>query len=109
MVLLTVGSQDAVEAGFRGEVAALVREAGHDLAGRQALEGLAVAGVQHGLAFLLRQLVARCRPRSRRAAVLWRAVPGAHRPGPCREFRVWAGMMGAKEPRHAATQRADDP
>src|SRR4051794_24474304 len=28
---------------------------------------------------------------------------------PCREFRVWAGMMGAKEPRHAATQRADDP
>jgi putative transposase len=24
----------------------------------------------------------------------------------CREFRVWAGMMGAKEPRHAATQRA---
>ena len=28
---------------------------------------------------------------------------------PCREFRVWAGMMGAKEPRHAATQRAEDP
>ncbi len=26
--------------------------------------------------------------------------------GACREFRVWAGMMGAKEPRHAATQRA---
>src|SRR5690349_6786404 len=25
------------------------------------------------------------------------------------EFRVRAGMMGAKEPRHAATQRADDP
>src|SRR4051794_2500943 len=64
MVLLTVGSQDAVETGFRGEVAALVREAGHDLAGRQALEGLAVAGVQHGPAFLLRQLVARCRPKS---------------------------------------------
>src|SRR4051812_32914551 len=29
--------------------------------------------------------------------------------GPCREFRVRAGMMGAKEPRHATTQRADDP
>ena len=28
----------------------------------------------------------------------------AHRT--CREFRVRAGMMGAKEPRHAATQRA---
>src|SRR3954469_21366932 len=27
----------------------------------------------------------------------------------CREFRVRAGMMGAKEPRHAATQRAEDP
>ena len=27
----------------------------------------------------------------------------------CREFRVWAGMMGAKEPRHATTQRAQDP
>src|SRR3954454_20007700 len=26
-----------------------------------------------------------------------------------REFRVRAGMMGAKEPRHAATQRAEDP
>src|SRR4051795_8060658 len=26
----------------------------------------------------------------------------------CREFRVWAGMIGAKEPRHAATQRAKD-
>src|SRR3954453_14936405 len=29
--------------------------------------------------------------------------------GTCREFRVWAGMMGAKEPRHAATQTAQDP
>jgi hypothetical protein len=29
--------------------------------------------------------------------------------GLCREFRVWAGMMGAKEPRHAATQRAPYP
>ena len=27
----------------------------------------------------------------------------------CREFRVWAGMIGAKEPRHAETQRAPDP
>src|SRR4051794_27829794 len=80
MVLLPVGSQDAVEAGFRSEVAALVCEAGHDLAGRQALEGLAVAGVQHGPAFRLRQRVARCRPRRRRAAVLWRAVPGAPAP-----------------------------
>ena len=26
--------------------------------------------------------------------------------GPCQEFRVRAGMMGAKEPRHAETQRA---
>ena len=44
-------------------------------------------------------------------------VPLAHPPGhaqvdfggACREFRVWAGMMGAKEPRHAETQRAPDP
>src|SRR3954470_16800030 len=55
MVLLPFGPQDAVEAGFRGDIAALVCEVGHDLAGRQALEGLAVAGVQHGPAFLLRQ------------------------------------------------------
>jgi len=26
----------------------------------------------------------------------------------CREFRVWAGMMGARESRHAETQRAQD-
>ena len=29
--------------------------------------------------------------------------------GDCQEFRVRAGMMGAKEPRHAETQRAEDP
>src|SRR5215203_6405116 len=80
MVLLLFGPQDAVEAGFRGEVAALVCEAGHDLAGRQALECLAVAGVQHGPAFLLGQRVARGRPRRRRAAVLWRAVPRSPAP-----------------------------
>src|SRR5690242_6578469 len=28
--------------------------------------------------------------------------------GPCREFRVRSGMLGAKEPRHATTQRAED-
>ena len=77
MVLLPFSPQDAVEAGFRGEIAALVCEAGHNLAGRQALEGLAVAGVQHGLAFRLRQLVARCRSRCRRAAILRSAVPGS--------------------------------
>src|SRR4051794_25593501 len=27
---------------------------------------------------------------------------------PCREFRVRSGMIGAKEPRHATTQRAED-
>ena len=55
MVLLLFGPQDAVEAGFRGEIAALVCEARYDLAGRQALEGLAVADIQHGPAFRLRQ------------------------------------------------------
>jgi hypothetical protein len=35
-----------------------------------------------------------------------RGAPGAVRT--CREFRVRAGMMGAKESRHAATQRAED-
>ena len=55
MVLLLFRPQDAVEAGLRGEIAALVCEAGHDLAGRQALEGLAVADIQHGPAFRLRQ------------------------------------------------------
>ena len=39
------------------------------------------------------------RQRRHRAEVLKR---------PCREFRVRAGMIGAKEPRHAATQRAED-
>src|SRR3954454_12430404 len=77
MVLLTFGSQDAVEAGFRSDEAALVCEAGHDLAGRQALEGLAVAGVQHGPTFRFPQLVARCRPRRRRAAILRCAGPGS--------------------------------
>src|SRR3954470_797490 len=33
MALLPFGPQDAVEAGFRGEIKALVGEAGHDLAG----------------------------------------------------------------------------
>src|SRR6478672_9987274 len=76
MVLLLFRPQDAVEAGLGRDIAALVCEAGHDLAGRQALEGLAVADIQHGPAFRLRQRVARCRPQRRRAAVLWRAVPG---------------------------------
>ena len=66
MVLLPFGPQDAVAAGFRGEVAALVCKAGHDLARRQALEGLAVAGVQHGPALHLGQLVARRWARRRR-------------------------------------------
>src|SRR3954452_804319 len=108
MVLPTVGSQDAVEAGFRGEVAALVREAGHDLAGRQALEGLAVAGVQHGLAFLLRQLVARCRPRSRRAAVLWRAVPGSPAPtGALVEPEFSAGLGATRAGRVGLVDQRD--
>src|SRR5918912_2989894 len=51
MVLLLFRPQDAVEAGLRGEIAALIREARHDLAGRQALEGLAVADIQHGPGF----------------------------------------------------------
>jgi hypothetical protein len=55
MVLLLFRPQDAVEAGFGREIAALVCKAGHDLAGRQALEGLAVADIQHGPAFRLRQ------------------------------------------------------
>src|SRR3954469_24960947 len=33
MVLLLFGPQDAVETGFRGEIAAPIGEAGHDLAG----------------------------------------------------------------------------
>src|SRR5215212_4623407 len=73
MVLRLFRPQDAVEAGLRGEIAALVCKAGHDLAGRQALEGLAVADIQHGLALRLRQRVAGDRSRRRRAAILWRA------------------------------------
>src|SRR4051794_10826632 len=46
MVLLPCGPQDAGEAGFRSEVAALVREAGHDLAGRPAPQGPGGAGRQ---------------------------------------------------------------
>src|SRR4051794_2185803 len=93
MVLLLFGPQDAVEAGFRGEIAALVCEAGHDLAGRQALEGLAVAGVQHGPALRLGQRVTRCWPGRRRTAVLWRANPGAPAPtGPLVEPEVSTGL-----------------
>src|SRR3954468_4247304 len=80
MVLLLCRPQDAVEAGLRGEIAALVRQAGHDLAGRQALEGLAVADLQHGLAFRLGQRVAGCWPSRRREASLGRAVPGSPAP-----------------------------
>src|SRR4051794_29303149 len=36
------------------------------------------------------------------------AVEPEHELGPCREFRVRSGMIGAKEPRHATTQRAED-
>src|SRR4051812_17136611 len=98
VVLLPHGPQDAVEARFRGEIAALVCEAGHDLAGRQALKRLAVAGVQHGLAFRLRQLVARCWPRRHRAAILWYVVPGSPTPTGARvdpEFRTGRGATRA--------------
>ena len=37
------------------------------------------------------------------------AAAGADAPGVCREFRVWAAMMGRKELPHGATQRASDP
>src|SRR5215213_7263707 len=47
---------------------------------QQALERLAIAGVQHGLAFLLRQHVARRWPKGGEAAVLWRAVHGSPAP-----------------------------
>src|SRR3569623_1389520 len=68
-------------AGHPGDVPTpdLARAAGA-VAGRRALEGLAVAGVQHGPAGRLRQRVARCRSRRRRAAILWSAVPGAPAP-----------------------------
>src|SRR4051794_22479591 len=96
MVLLLFRPQDAVEAGLRGEIAALVCEAGHDLAGRQALEGLAVADIQHGLALRLRQRVAGCRPSSRRAAILWRAVPGLPAPAGARvDPELRAGLSAA--------------
>ena len=36
------------------------------------------------------------------------ALEVAKRRGDYREFRVWAGMLGAKEPGHATTQRAQD-
>src|SRR4051812_9756578 len=108
MVLLTVGSQDAVEAGLRGEVAALVRQAGHDLAGRQALEGLAVAGVQHGLAFRLGQRVAGCRPSSRRAAILGRAVPGLPAPtGAGVDPELCAGLGAARAGRLGLLDQRD--
>src|SRR3954454_11620145 len=80
MVLLLCRPQDAVEAGLGRDIAALVRQAGHDLAGRQALEGLAVADLQHGPALRRRQRVAGCWPSRRRAAILWRAVPGLPAP-----------------------------
>src|SRR3954467_11011038 len=96
MVLLLFRPQDAVEAGLRGEIAALVCEAGHDLAGRQALEGLAVADIQHGLALRLRQRVAGCRPSSRRAAILWRAIPGLPAPAGARvDPELRAGLSAA--------------
>jgi hypothetical protein len=108
MVLLLFRPQDAVEAGLGRDIAALVGETGHDLAGRQALEGLAVADIQHGLALRLRQRVAGRRPRRRRAAVVWRAVPGLPAPAGARvdpEFRTGlgatrAGCLGLVDQRH---------
>src|SRR4051794_34685508 len=97
MVLLLFRPQNAVEAGLRGEVAALVCKAGHDLAGRQALEGLAVADIQHGLALRLRQRVAGCRSRRRRATILWRAVPGPPAPTGARvDPELCAGLGAAR-------------
>src|SRR5215213_296602 len=98
MVLLPFGPQDAVEAGLRGDISALVCAAGHDLAGRQAVERLAVAGVQHGLAFLLRQLVVRRWPKGGEATLLWCAAHGSPAPTGALvdpEFRTGLGAMRA--------------
>jgi putative transposase len=55
----------------------------------------------------------RAKERSPAAIEAWLERDGTTRRSPsartCRKFRVWAGMMGAKEPRHAATQRTEDP
>src|SRR4051794_41521499 len=80
MVLLLFRPQNAVEAGLRGEVAALVRQAWHDLAGRQALEGLAVADIQHGLRSASRHLVLGGRRAGVRPPSSGLAVPGLPRP-----------------------------
>src|SRR3954452_5742135 len=50
----------------------------------------------------------RCRSLWRRGRSRWRSAgPGRH--GDYREFRAGLGMMGAKEPTHAATQRTSHP
>src|SRR3954447_2488665 len=108
MVLLLFRPQNAVEAGLRGEVAALVCKAGHDLAGRQALEGLAVADIQHGPAFRLRQRVAGCRSRRRRATILWRAVPGPPAPAGARvDPELCAGLGTARAGRLGLVDQRD--
>src|SRR5512134_3633585 len=61
MMLLTLRAQNAVEAGLRGEVAALIRKTRDDLAWRQAREFLGMTHIQNGLALLVRQFVARRR------------------------------------------------
>ena len=66
----------SIHRGFRGHLKARVSQPGHDLAGRQVLEGFAVERSDHPLAFVLAQLVrgTRMAPLARGALVTLKGI-----------------------------------
>jgi len=59
VLLLAVCAQDAVEAGFRGQILPLIGQFRHNLARREAGKFLAITDRQNGGAFFCAELVAR--------------------------------------------------
>src|SRR5258707_10288758 len=69
VVLLRSAAQHAVKARFRRDIYAAIRQAWHDLAGRQAGKLRTVCDLKNLVSFDLTQFVARRRPRGRGAAI----------------------------------------
>ena len=102
MMLLTLRPQNAVEAGLRGDVAALIRKARDDLAWRQAREFLGMTHIQNGLALLVEVLAAR--------ACLWAEARAARPERWSGQPRNWppAGDVWLNPERHTGALKIRD-
>jgi hypothetical protein len=96
MLLLAVRAQDAVKAGFRGQISPLIGQFRNNLAGWEAGKFLAIADCQNGGAFFCAKLVARLWTLDQGALVsLNLTAPGPAAQCPYADFYLGAGFGAA--------------